>query len=291
MHTDLIYDRKRGIFQYLPSWCIPYILLARWDRPVGIWLVMLPCWWGIALADGGFATYALFTAGAIVMRGAGCIYNDMLDAPFDRQVARTWTRPLAAGSVGMPGALVFLALHLAVGFWIYLQLSPFAMALGALSLVLVLLYPLMKRWTFLPQLFLGVTFNWGVLLAYGHLTGGLSLRVFGFYAIGILWTLCYDTVYAYQDMRDDLKIGVKSLAVKLGDRPKGFLGAVLGAMALLAFSFPGTRPGYDVLMGLSLGGYGVLTGLLNVQDPGACLGYFKRSVWIGLGIWLALFCC
>ncbi|MBM3542715.1 MAG: 4-hydroxybenzoate octaprenyltransferase, partial [Alphaproteobacteria bacterium] len=234
----------------LPAWAVPYAQLMRLDRPIGTWLLLFPGLWSIALALNGpqdLRYFAYFAAGALIMRGAGCVWNDITDRDFDRQVARTRTRPLASGAVSLTQALGFLVLLLFLGLLILLQFNLFAAALGAASLLVVAVYPLMKRITHWPQFVLGLAFNWGALLGWAALEGALAAPALALYAGGILWTLGYDTIYAHQDKEDDALIGVKSTALLFGTRTKtwlwGFYGgaivmfAVAGALADLRWPY------------------------------------------------------
>ena len=246
--TDI--PSESWIDRFAPEVIRPYLRLARLDRPIGTWLLLLPCWWGAALATPAWpdaTMFVLFTIGAVVMRGAGCTVNDLADRKFDARVARTATRPIASGQISVLKAFVFLALQLLLGLSILLQFNAFTVALGVSSLLLIVLYPFMKRITYWPQLFLGFTFNWGALLGWAAVKGELSAPAFVLYGAGIFWTLGYDTIYAHQDKEDDVLIGVKSTALKFGDGTKpwlvGFysitviLLAATGLLANLAWPF------------------------------------------------------
>ncbi|HIC29120.1 MAG TPA: 4-hydroxybenzoate octaprenyltransferase [Rhodospirillales bacterium] len=246
--TDI--PSESWIDRFAPEVIRPYLRLARIDRPIGTWLLLLPCWWGAALATPAWpdaTMFVLFTIGAVVMRGAGCTVNDLADRKFDARVARTATRPIASGQISVLKAFVFLALQLLLGLSILLQFNAFTVALGVSSLLLIVLYPFMKRITYWPQLFLGFTFNWGALLGWAAVKGELSAPAFVLYGAGIFWTLGYDTIYAHQDKEDDVLIGVKSTALKFGDGTKpwlvGFysitviLLAATGLLANLAWPF------------------------------------------------------
>jgi len=246
--TDIPFES--WIDRFAPEVSRPYLRLARLDRPIGTWLLLLPCWWGAALATPAWpdaTMFVLFTIGTVVMRGAGCTVNDLADRKFDARVARTATRPIASGQISVLKAFVFLALQLLLGLSILLQFNAFTVALGASSLLLIVLYPFMKRITYWPQLFLGFTFNWGALLGWAAVKGELSAPAFVLYGAGIFWTLGYDTIYAHQDKKDDVLIGVKSTALKFGDGTKpwlvGFysitviLLAATGLLANLAWPF------------------------------------------------------
>lgn len=246
--TDI--PSESWIDRFAPEVIRPYLRLARLDRPIGTWLLLLPCWWGAALATPAWpdaTMFVLFTIGAVVMRGAGCTVNDLADRKFDARVARTATRPIASGQISVLKAFVFLALQLLLGLSILLQFNAFTVALGVSSLLLIVLYPFMKRITYWPQLFLGFTFNWGALLGWAAVKGELSAPAFVLYGAGIFWTLGYDTIYAHQDKEDDVLIGIKSTALKFGDGTKpwlvGFysitviLLAATGLLANLAWPF------------------------------------------------------
>lgn len=218
---------------YAPAPTQPFLRLMRADRPIGTWLLFIPCIWGASLAlakgdasTGSFVAHIfLFAVGAYVMRGAGCAYNDIVDRNIDRRVARTKSRPVASGAVTLPQAWAFLTSLCLIGLGVLLQFNAFAIGIGLLSLVLIAAYPFMKRVTWWPQAWLGLTFNIGVLIGYSASVGHLSLGAIMLYVAGIAWTLGYDTIYAHQDVEDDALIGVKSSARALGDRTRPALAA------------------------------------------------------------------
>jgi 4-hydroxybenzoate polyprenyltransferase len=199
----------------------------RLDRPIGTWLLLWPCLWSLALAhplDFHFLYYTvLFAIGTLLMRGAGCVINDLYDQKLDAQVERTTGRPLPSGEVTRKNAFIFLALLLLTSFLILIQFNFITIILGLLSMPLVALYPLAKRVTWWPQLILGLTFNWGAFMGFAASQGTLPVQAFYLYIAGIFWTLGYDTIYAHQDKRDDLLVGIKSLALHLGDKSKFFI--------------------------------------------------------------------
>lgn len=206
---------------------ITYIKLARLHRPIGIWLLLFPCWWGIALASSSIPSpllLFLFALGAILMRGAGCVYNDMIDRDLDRQVKRTALRPLASGELSSKEASIFLMGLLISAALILFSLPPATIFTGFIALGLVLLYPWMKQITYWPQLFLGFTFNIGLLMGWLCFKSPFSLTPFLFYGGAVLWTIGYDTIYAFQDKEDDLLAGIKSSALVVATAPKIFLG-------------------------------------------------------------------
>src|SRR5258707_12354934 len=209
--------------RFAPAALVPYIRLARLDRPIGTWLLLFPGWWAIALAAPGWPDWrlmAMFGVGAVVMRGAGCTLNDIIDRDFDASLARPRTRLLASGAVSLRQVFAFLGLQLALGAAVLLSLDRLAIALGLAVLLLIATYPLMKRVTYWPQFFLGLNFNWGALMGWAAATGSLGVAAFLLYVGGIAWTLGYDTIYAHQDKEDDALIGVKSSALALGRRTR-----------------------------------------------------------------------
>lgn len=284
-------DIPRGgwVDRFAPAPVRPFIRLARLDRPIGSWLLLFPCWWSIALASPDPATwrfvefFILFAIGAVVMRGAGCTYNDIMDRDFDAQVARTRDRPLPSGQVTVRGAVAFMTAQLALGFLVLISFNPFAIAVGAASLVLVFTYPLMKRVTFWPQLFLGLAFNWGALLGWAAVRGDLTLAPVLLYLGGIFWTLGYDTIYAHQDREDDVFAGVKSSARALG-LGKPWLYAFYGKAAVL-FALSGHAAGLHWLYfaGLACGFAQLMWQVADADltDPKDCLRKFKSNRLFG----------
>jgi 4-hydroxybenzoate polyprenyltransferase len=225
--TAIVADAPAGnwVDSILPLSLRPYARLARLDRPIGWWLLLLPCWWALALATGSsggglpslwFAI--LFWIGAVVMRGAGCTLNDIVDRDFDAAVARTRSRPIPSGQVTIRGALVFLVMQCLIGLAVLVQFNLYTIFLGAASLLVVAIYPFMKRITDWPQFVLGLAFNWGALVGWTAVTGSLAWPSILLYAGGVAWTLAYDTIYALQDKEDDALIGVRSTALIFGDR-------------------------------------------------------------------------
>lgn len=221
MFTDI--PQYDWVARNLPVFMQPYARLMRLDRPVGTWLLLLPCWWGVALAAPqapNLWLMLIFAAGSIVMRGAGCVVNDLYDRDLDKQVERTASRPLASGQVQPWQAVILLIALLSIGLGILFLLNRQAIFIGASSLLLVFTYPLMKRITWWPQLFLGFTFNWGILVGWVAVTGHIAAPTLWLYAAGIFWTLAYDTIYAHQDKKDDERVGVKSTARLFGKSSK-----------------------------------------------------------------------
>ena len=225
--------------RFAPVGLRPWLKLGRFDRPIGAWLLMLPGWQGVALAGAikgqwpDLRLLALIAIGALVMRGAGCAYNDIVDRDYDARVARTARRPIPAGQISVKQAWAYVVVLSLVGLAILLTMGWLAIALGVGSLLLVAGYPFMKRITWWPQAWLGLTFNWGALLGFAAASGTLGWPPLLLYASGIAWTLGYDTIYAVQDMEDDALVGVRSSARALGDRaPEAVLGFYVAAFAL-----------------------------------------------------------
>lgn len=291
-HTDI---RSAGWVAHLPQAWRPYALLMRLDRPIGSWLLFLPGLWAFAMVAPdwrqGLWLSALFGLGAVLMRGAGCVVNDLWDRDLDRQVERTAGRPLASGALRARHALVFLALVLAAALLILLQLNRAAQWLGVASLLPVVLYPLAKRVTDWPQAVLGVIFSWAAPMGYAAVTGGLDLAALALWAAGFFWILGYDTIYAHQDREDDALVGIRSSALRLGDKTRPFLILCYGlTMALLALAgwLAGLAPWY--LLGLVLPGAMLARQViqLDIADPALCLRLFKANRDVGLAIAAAL---
>jgi len=277
-----------------PAAARPYLRLIRFDRPIGTWLLLFPCWWSLALAaaaDGRWPDWRLmllFAVGALVMRGAGCTANDLADRDYDAKVARTAMRPIPSGQISPRQALAFLALELLAGLLVLVQLNGFAILLGVAALPLVFAYPFMKRFTYWPQAWLGLTFNWGALLGWAAATGGLAWPPVLLYGAGILWTLGYDTIYAHQDKEDDALIGVKSSALRLGERTRPWLaGFYAGAAALLAAAGLAAGLGWPFLLAVALvaGHFAWQLAGLDTEDPADCLMRFKSNRFVG---WIVL---
>jgi 4-hydroxybenzoate polyprenyltransferase len=291
-HTDI---RSDGWVARLPSSWVPYVHLARLDRPIGAWLLFLPGLWAILLADVAafevFRLIALFFVGSFVMRAAGCVVNDLWDRDLDRKVARTAARPLASGTLRSRHALVFLAALLSIGLAILLQLPPLTQLLGVASLVLVALYPLAKRVTWWPQLMLGFTFGWGAPM--GYAAGALELQPAGLvlYAAAIFWILGYDTIYAHQDREDDALIGVRSTARLLAERTRPFLAACYAA-ALLLVALAGWLANLYLTFYLALLWPAALlwrqVRRLDINDPALCLALFRLNRDTGLAFAAAI---
>ncbi len=287
-HTAIDIPSESWIDRFVPAAIRPYLRLARADRPIGTWLLLLPCWWGAALATPTWPDakmFVLFAIGAVIMRGAGCTVNDLADRKFDASVARTATRPIASGQISVLKAFVFLALQLFFGLSILLQFNAFTVALGVSSLVLIVLYPFMKRITYWPQLFLGFTFNWGALLGWAAVKGELAAPALVLYAAGIFWTLGYDTIYAHQDKEDDILIGVKSTALKFGAQTKPWLvGFYTITVILLAATGLLANLAWPYYSGLTLAAWQLAWQIksVDIADPKNCLRRFKSNRDFGL---------
>jgi 4-hydroxybenzoate polyprenyltransferase len=276
----------------LPEAWRPYARLARLDRPIGWWLLLIPCWWGLALAQlasgGGLPDLfhaALLLIGAIVMRGAGCVFNDIVDRDFDAQVARTRSRPIPSGQVSVAQAIVFLVILSFIGLAVLLNFNLYTIVLAIFSLTLVALYPFMKRITDWPQLALGLAFNWGALVGWTALMGGLDLAPVLLYAAGIFWTLAYDTIYALQDIEDDALIGVHSTARKFGDAaPRWIAGFFAVAIILLAAAIFAANGSVFAYAGIAAAAVHAAWQLkrLNIHDPRSCLAVFRSNRDLGL---------
>jgi 4-hydroxybenzoate polyprenyltransferase len=270
----------------------------RLHQPVGIWLLLWPCWWSIALASGGnpsLPLLALFALGAVLMRSAGCIINDIADREFDKQVERTRTRPLASGELSVKQALALLALLLLASAAIALHLGEVVTLWAALSLLPVVSYPFMKRISWWPQLFLGLTFNWGALMGWAAVRGTVDAPAIALYVGCVFWTLGYDTIYAHQDKKDDARIGVKSTALRLGEYTKKAVGlfyllALSGWMA--AAWLVGSAIWFFILL------IGVMLQLgwqlchVNLDDPASCRRIFVSNTklgWLVFAAFLSVF--
>lgn len=275
------------LLSLMPTALQPFARLSRLDKPIGTWLLLWPGLWSIALAADGLPDIrllALFTAGALVMRSAGCVYNDIVDRNFDARVARTRDRPIASGAISIKSALCFLTLLLISGLAILLQFNLFTILIGISSLALVFTYPLLKRVTYWPQAFLGLTFNWGALLGWAAVEGELTWPAGLLYAGGIAWTLGYDTIYAHQDKEDDALIGVKSSALALGDKTRPWLWVFYG-LALTVFAAAGVlaKTSWPFYTGLTATALIFIwqSARVKIDNPANCLRMFKLNFWVG----------
>lgn len=285
----------QGIVAALPAAWRPYARLARLDRPIGTWLLLWPCWWSIALAGDGIwpdsFLMLLFGLGAVVMRGAGCTFNDIVDRDFDGRVARTASRPIPSGEVSVGEAVAFMIMQGLVGLGVLLLLDPYAIMLGFLSLFIVAAYPFMKRLTHWPQFVLGLAFNWGALMGWAAVLGDLELAPALLYVGGILWTLGYDTIYAHQDKEDDALIGVKSTALKLGAATRPWLVGFYGG-AIVCFTAAGVQAGLGhlYLLGMAAASAHLVWQIarIDIDDPADCLAKFRSNRDFGLIVFLGI---
>jgi 4-hydroxybenzoate polyprenyltransferase len=286
-HTDIALN---GWISRLPSAVRPYALLARLDRPIGTWLLFLPGAWGILLPQCiplSFRIFLLllFALGSLIMRSAGCVVNDMWDRDIDRMVSRTAGRPLAAGTIRMKQAALFLLALLLCGLLILLQLNRTAQILGVSSLILVALYPLAKRFTWWPQLVMGFTFGFGAPLGYAAASNRVDFPLMTLYAATIIWQLGFDTIYGFQDMEDDARIGVKSTSRLMAGRPSAFI-MTCYLLTCILLLFAGFQAHIGVLFYIALlpAAYLLIRQAMQVNphDPALCLRQFRDNRNIGL---------
>lgn len=290
-YTDI---RATGWVAHLPEGWRPYALLMRLDRPIGSWLLFLPGLWAFAMVAPGWGRgiwlTLLFGVGSVLMRGAGCVVNDLWDRDIDRKVERTAGRPLASGAVRPKQALVFLAGLLAVSLVILLLLPPIAIVLGVVSLVPVVLYPLAKRVTDFPQAMLGLVFSWAAPMGYAAASGRLDGAAIALWAAGLFWILGYDTIYAHQDREDDALVGIGSTALHFGENTRPFLMACYGvtlALLLLAGWLGGLSWWFAPALLLPAALLARQVVRLDIHDPELCLRLFKANREVGFAIALA----
>lgn len=283
--------KRHWVDTRLPAWARPYARLARWERPIGWWLLLWPCWWSAALA--AIAQEApwpnpwhlvLFMVGAIAMRGAGCTYNDLVDEDIDAQVERTRSRPIPAGQVSRTQAKIFLVLQALAGLLVLIQFNIFAIGLGVAALLPVAIYPFMKRITNWPQFFLGLAFSWGALMGWAAAFGSLGWAPVVLYIGGICWTIGYDTIYAHQDKEDDALVGVRSTARLFGawTKPAMFLlYAAATALFILAASLADAGPAAfaGIVIGAAHLAWQAI--VLDIDDPDQCLKLFRSNTTYG----------
>jgi 4-hydroxybenzoate polyprenyltransferase len=281
-----------------PAWTRPYLRLARLDRPIGSWLLLLPCWWSTALAAiaahraaPNLLHVALFFVGAFAMRGAGCTWNDIVDRDLDSSVERTRSRPIPSGQVTVTQAAVFLVLQALLGLAVLLSFNGFTVALGITSLAIVAIYPFMKRITYWPQIVLGLAFSWGALMGWAAAFGRLDAPALLLYAGAIAWVIGYDTIYAHQDRDDDALIGIKSTALLFGERTKPMLALFYG-LAVILIGAAGFTAGGGMIFALGLLAFAAHLGWqivrLDIGDPDRCLAVFKSDRDAGLILFAAL---
>ncbi len=283
---------------HAPQWSRPYLRLSRLDRPIGSWLLLMPCWWSAALAAGAIGdisrlplTIALFFVGAFAMRGAGCTWNDITDRDLDALVERTRSRPIPAGQVSVPQALAFLVVQALIGLAVLLQFNRFAVMTGIASLVIVAVYPFMKRITWWPQIVLGLAFSWGALMGFAVTQERIDVTALLLYIGSIAWVIGYDTIYAHQDAEDDALIGIKSTALLFGARTRRALMVFYGlAMALIGGALILAGAGFLAWIGLAAFAAHLVRQIrrLQISDPALCLRIFKSNRDAGLLLFAGL---
>src|ERR1700759_1028894 len=281
-----------------PQWSRPYLRLARLDRPIGSWLLLMPCWWRAALSAGVAhrldrlpLDLLLFFIGAFAMRGAGCTWNDITDRDLDAKVERTRSRPIPAGQVSVIKAAAFLVAQALIGLIVLLQFNRFAVATGIASLLIVAVYPFMKRITWWPQIVLGLAFSWGALMGFAVTFGRLDATAVVLYAGSISWVIGYDTIYARQDTEDDALIGIKSTARLFAERTRPALIAFY-ALAVILIGVALALAGAHVSAGVGLAAFAAhlawQVSRLDIHDPALCLRLFKSNRDAGLLLFVGL---
>ncbi|MDA9402456.1 4-hydroxybenzoate octaprenyltransferase [Bradyrhizobium sp. CCBAU 45389] len=281
-----------------PHWARPYLRVSRFDRPIGSWLLLMPCWWSAALAAGIAhdisrlpLTIVLFFIGAFVMRGAGCTWNDITDRDLDAKVERTRSRPLPAGQITVKQALAFMVAQAVIGLVVLLQFNRFAVATGIASLAVVAIYPFMKRVTWWPQVFLGLAFSWGALMGFAVILGRIDLTALVLYAGSIAWVIGYDTIYAHQDAEDDALIGVKSTARLFGAHTRQALILFYGlAVVLIGVALASGDVRWPAWLGLAAFAAHLASQIvrLRIADGALCLRLFKSNRDAGLLLFAGL---
>jgi 4-hydroxybenzoate polyprenyltransferase len=279
-----------------PAAVRPYLRLARLDRPIGSWLLLIPCWWSLGIAAiradhlPSLWHVVLFFIGAFAMRGAGCTWNDFVDRDLDGLVERTRSRPIPAGQVTARQAAVFMVAQALIGLLVLVQFNRFTIVIGIISLLVVAIYPFMKRITYWPQIFLGLAFSWGALMGWPAMFDRLDLPAFVLYAGSICWVIAYDTIYAHQDREDDLLIGVKSTALLFSARTRPMLAAFYGA-AVLLIGAAGLMAGGSLIFLLGMIAFAAhlawQVARLDIHDPALCLKLFKSNRDAGLILFAA----
>jgi 4-hydroxybenzoate polyprenyltransferase len=300
LNHGTVADAARGnwVDQFAPEWLRPYARLARWDRPIGWWLLLLPCWWAAALASNvagaalpNIVHLVLFLIGAVAMRGAGCTYNDIVDRDLDAGVARTRSRPIPSGQVSVRNAKIFLLLQALVGLAVLLSFNVYSIVLGVSSLFVVAAYPFMKRITDWPQFVLGLAFSWGALMGWSAVFGSLSPAPLLLYAGCVLWTIGYDTIYALQDIEDDKIMGVRSTARLFGARAREMVGALYaGAILFWIAALAVAGIGWIAWLGLALMAAHLAWQVMTVRldDEARALRLFKSNRNAGLILFAGL---
>jgi 4-hydroxybenzoate polyprenyltransferase len=283
---------------HAPSWSRPYFRLARFDRPIGSWLLLMPCWWSAALATDIARdpsqlplVIALFFIGAFVMRGAGCTWNDITDRDLDAKVERTRSRPIPAGQVSVPQALAFLVVQALIGLAVLLQFNRFAIMTGIASLIIVVIYPFMKRITWWPQVVLGLAFSWGALMGFAVILERIDLTAVTLYLGSIAWVIGYDTIYAHQDAEDDALIGIKSTARLFGAATHRVLvGFYTLAVLLIGLALMLGAVRWPAWIGLIAFAVHLIWQIrqLDISDPALCKRIFHSNRDAGLLLFAGL---
>jgi 4-hydroxybenzoate polyprenyltransferase len=283
---------------HAPAWSQPYLRLSRFDRPIGSWLLLMPCWWSAALAAGVIhdtsrlpLIIVFFFVGAFVMRGAGCTWNDITDRHLDALVERTRSRPIPSGQVSVPRAAAFLVVQALIGLAVLLQFNRAAVVTGIASLVIVAVYPFMKRITWWPQIVLGLAFSWGALMGFAVLLGRIDAAALALYAGSIAWVIGYDTIYAHQDAEDDALIGIKSTALLFGARTHSALMVFYGlAVVLIGVALALVGAHWPAWIGLAAFAMHLIWQIqrLEIGDPAFCLRIFKSNRDAGLLLFAGL---
>ena len=284
---------------YIPRRFRPYFKLSRLDRPIGSWLLIIPCWWGVFLSTNvdpnllnGKSLYILIACyiGGLLMRGAGCTWNDIMDAKLDAKVLRTQNRPIPAGHVSKSQAFLWLILQCGLALGILVTFNRLAIILGFLSLITVVIYPFAKRFTYWPQFFLGLSFNWGILLAYAANSGTLDYFCIGLYISAIAWTIFYDTIYSFQDLDDDKEVGIRSTGILFEANPKQYLSMFIALIIIIAGTVFYFLTNGDLIQIFILASGIFLFSLhltmqllkLDIRNPEGCLDTFKSNRTAGL---------
>lgn len=290
--------RDSWIERLVPAPAHPYARLMRLDRPIGIWLLLFPCWWSQTLAELGTGKpyprldyLALFAIGALAMRAAGCAFNDFVDREIDAKVQRTASRPIPSGQVSPAAALAFVVIAALVGLAVLVRFNTFTIVLAISSLALVLVYPFAKRFTTYPQLVLGLAFNWGALVGWAAIKGTIGLPAVVLYIGCVLWTVGYDTIYAHQDKDDDAQLGLGSTALRFGENTVSYVGALYGSAVvlwLLAGALAGTHLIYFLALTLVFLQMSWQVATLDTTSPANCLRRFRSSRDVGVAVFLGL---
>ncbi|MFT3732033.1 MAG: 4-hydroxybenzoate octaprenyltransferase [Hyphomicrobium sp.] len=280
--------------RWAPAAWRPYLRIGRFDRPIGSWLLLFPCWWSQALAQMNSGDHypdpfylLLFAIGAMAMRASGCAYNDYVDRDIDARVQRTQSRPLPSGQISPQAALAFVVIMALIGLAVLINFNSFTIWLAISSLVIVAVYPFAKRITAYPQIVLGLAFNWGALVGWAAIKGSLGLPALALYAGCVFWTVGYDTIYAHQDREDDALLGLGSTALRFGDDTVSFVGgmyALAGVMWIIAGALAGAHLVYFLAVVLVFLQMSWQVATLDINDPMNCLWRFKSNRDVGFAL-------